>query len=255
MTTYFGDGAWGTGVHRQLFAAEQDGNWWEMNQRVAALEGADSEVVGISNITVIGNQMKLFLTNGGSFGPFTLPTAVFQPRGEYTPGTAYAYLDLFTVRKYGLYITLRDFVAPQGPFNPAAVDGNGDHLYAVVFGESAWVHDVGFSYPGKPGQGIGEGEVFMEHIFTRAVTISASFEKSLAKLGVAPSSLLMMHITKNDETIGSVTFLPDSRDGVLEWDVPGVQEFEVSDVLGVRRPTLIDATARRLVMTIVTEVV
>lgn len=93
--TYRTAGAWGAGKGSNLTAAEFDGNNWDFAQRITALETSPTEPNQISNITVVGTQMTIYLEGGASFGPFTLPQANFRPSivglldpatdGTYTP--------------------------------------------------------------------------------------------------------------------------------------------------------------------------
>jgi hypothetical protein len=78
-TTYRTAGAWGAGKGSNLTAAEVDGNFYGLDQRIADLEGNPPAPNEISNITVTGTQMTIYLEGGASFGPFTLPQANFRP--------------------------------------------------------------------------------------------------------------------------------------------------------------------------------
>ncbi|MBZ9705393.1 hypothetical protein LB543_01445 [Mesorhizobium sp. ESP7-2] len=79
MLTYVGNGAWGSGKGAPLDVSEFDGNIWELVQRIAAIIADIPAPLNISNITVIGTQMTIYLENATVFGPFTLPQADFRP--------------------------------------------------------------------------------------------------------------------------------------------------------------------------------
>jgi hypothetical protein len=93
--TYRTAGAWGAGKGSNLTATEVDGNFYDLDQRVVDLEENPPVPNEISNITVSGTQMTIYLEGGASFGPFTLPQANFRPSivaalpvatdGTYTP--------------------------------------------------------------------------------------------------------------------------------------------------------------------------
>lgn len=72
--TYRTDGDWGTGKGSNLTAAEVDENFYDHEERIAALEATGgTDGVGISNITQSGTQLTVHLTDASTLGPFTLP--------------------------------------------------------------------------------------------------------------------------------------------------------------------------------------
>ncbi|RWN35781.1 hypothetical protein [Mesorhizobium sp.] len=73
------DGAWGVGQGYNLTALQVDGNFYDLDQRIQAIEDNPPEPVNISNITVVGTQMTIYLEDATVFGPFTLPQANFRP--------------------------------------------------------------------------------------------------------------------------------------------------------------------------------
>lgn len=77
--TYRTTGAWGPGKGSNLTAAEVDGNFHDLDQRVTGLESNPPTPDEISNITVTGTQMTIWLVSGAHFGPFTLPQAAWRP--------------------------------------------------------------------------------------------------------------------------------------------------------------------------------
>ena len=99
-------GAWGPGLGRNLTPAEVDGNFWDHEGRLDDLETNPPEAVGISNITSNGSQIIVYLDNGTSFGPFTLPIAAFRSRGEWAASTGYFANDFVVVPGYGVYLVL-----------------------------------------------------------------------------------------------------------------------------------------------------
>lgn len=72
-------GAWGAGQGYNLTAAQVDGNFYELAERIAAVIADIPAPLNISNITVIGTQMRIYLEDATVFGPFTLPQATFRP--------------------------------------------------------------------------------------------------------------------------------------------------------------------------------
>lgn len=96
-------GVWGVGKGSNLTREEVDGNFWALVERIVALETGGEAPVGIANITVVGTQMTIILTDATELGPYTLPTAHFVWRDEWTPNTVYGALNVFTVG-YSVYL-------------------------------------------------------------------------------------------------------------------------------------------------------
>jgi hypothetical protein len=101
-------GAWGAGKGANLTPTEVDSNFWSLAQAIVELQDAPADPVGIASITVAGTQMTITLTDGAVMGPFTLPVLTFRWRGEWTPMTLYAELDVFTVENTGIFLVQID---------------------------------------------------------------------------------------------------------------------------------------------------
>lgn len=237
---------WGLGVLRRLTSMEIDLNFWELYNRLQTLEQNPAEGIGISNITVLGSQLMIYMSDGSSYGPFALPIATFAPRGNYQAGASYKAMNLVTVPNMGLYLVLVDHTA--GPtFNPDLTVG-GDPAYLLVFGTDAFIYDIGFFFPGKPGQGIEADQPFAAHVFMRDVYIRSPIALGKAKLLVAPSAPLVFPLYKNNTQVGSIDFAAASLTGTFTF-AANVQ-FAANDMLAARRPALIDTTARGLAVTL-----
>lgn len=143
------DSSWGVGKGAPLTSLEVDQNFFELLMRVAGLEDNPPEAASISNFQVIGSQLKIFLTNGDEFGPYTLPIAAFQFRGEWALNTEYFELDIFEVPDVGLFMVRVDHVTPEsGEFDPNAVSEDSEHtaLYLQLFGAPSGSGTVGSEY-------------------------------------------------------------------------------------------------------------
>ena len=68
-------GAWGAGKGSNLTPGEVDANFKAIADALDDLEANPPEAVPISNITQSGSSITVWLEDGTSFGPFTLPTA------------------------------------------------------------------------------------------------------------------------------------------------------------------------------------
>jgi hypothetical protein len=91
-----------------LTGAEADGNFIDLNDRLASLEsGLAAE--GIGAVEVVGDQMTILGTDGADYGTFTLP-APLTVKGAWATETAYAVRDV--VRESGsAYVCVQDHVS------------------------------------------------------------------------------------------------------------------------------------------------
>lgn len=121
---------WGAGKGSPINATERDIGLWSLQERIRELEENPPEPISISNITVSGSQMTVHLSNGGTLGPFTLPVAVMQAAGNYTPGREYLQLDLVRVGGFGLYLVLQDHTA-EAEFDPD-LEISGEPVYFLI---------------------------------------------------------------------------------------------------------------------------
>lgn len=240
---------WGdTGKLADLTADEIDGNFWELYSRLLALEDNPPQAVSISNILVSGSQMTFQMSDASSFGPFTLPIASFQYRGDYVPGTHYFELDLVSVPNQGLFMVKIEHDG-EDPFDPTAIDPDTSVAeYLLVFGENAYIYDVGFFYPGRPGTGIESDGYLAAHQFVRPVVLQAAAPGSSASLRIAPAAALSFPLLANGTAVGSIDFALGSIAGTftLTADVP----LATGDILSVSPPAAIDDTARDLTLTL-----
>lgn len=243
---YVTTGAWGTGTGVPNPAATIDGNFYDLDQRVQNLVDNPPVAVGISNIQVNGSQLMIFLSNGASFGPYTLPVAAIQFKGEYVPGTQYFELDIFSVVGQGIFLVRIDHEGPD-PFNPALLI-LGEPAYVKIWGDDPYRYDFGLFIPGEPGSGFLTGERIFSHIAVADVFIAEDAPGSRALLATAPSDGdLVFVINKNETQVGTLTF-PDGDDvGVFEI-VDGVQLVD-GDRFSLIRPNTLDTAARELTVT------
>lgn len=230
-----------------LTVDEFDDNFYELYTRILALETSPPTAVGISNITVTGSQLLISMTDGvTSYGPFTLPIASFRFRGDYVPATAYAALDIVSVPNQGLFL-INIAHTGENPFDPNAVDGGAHPLYSLLFGEGIEIYDVGFFYPGKPGQGIDSAGWMFAHKFVRPVTAPASLADSKASLRVASAATLSFPIYKNGgSSIGSVDFATGVTEGTFTFATD--TDFATDDLIQIGPAVTLDTNAKDLMV-------
>lgn len=246
--TYRTTGPWGAGKGSNLTPTEVDTNFKTLKDEIDALTGSPPTAVGISNIEVIGTQMKIFLSDGTSYGPYTLPYVMFHSRGDWAPDTLYSTLDLITVPQKGLYLVNKDHESGD-EFDPDLVV-DGVPAYSLVFPELSYIYDIAFFYPGKPGFGIASGGYMLAHMFCRDILFAAGLTDSLAKLRVAPAADMSFPIYVNTTEIGTLTFAAGVTDGVFTFD--DAVQMQVGDILNVGPAAAgLDADARDLTVTFI----
>lgn len=133
-------GAWGPGLGRNLTPGEVDGNFWDHEGRISDIEDNPPAAIGISNITSNGSQFTVYLEDGTSFGPFTLPVAAFRSRGEWAAATVYFINDIVYVPGSGVYRVVTNHTS-AGSFSNSAdyellLPSNNPAVIATISGTS-----------------------------------------------------------------------------------------------------------------------
>lgn len=231
-----------------LTVDEADDNFFELYTRLKALETSPPTAVGISNISVIGSQMLVTMTDATTFGPFTLPIAKLNFAGDYTPGSTYHALDLIDTQGLGLYMVLMDVTDADDPFDPNKVDGSGNPYFNLVFGENVYIYDVGFFYPGKPGQGIDSDGYMAAHQFARPVVLPVNCPGSTANLRIATTAALSFPLFYNGAALGTVDFAIGATVGTFTTSAE--QAMATNDIVALGPAVAMDATAKDLTITL-----
>ena len=246
----WGDGN-GLGTGGNLTPQQADDNTWELHGRIKDIEDNPPTAVSIASFTVIGSQMQVNMTDGSIQGPFDLPIATLRLIGDWVNDMPLLPLDVFTVPHDGVYMVNIAHTTPAAPavFDPAADDGSGNPLYTKIFGDDAYIYDVGWFYPGMPGLGIDDSSPLAGHEFGRAVVCPADLPDSRASLRVAPNFDLSFDLQINGVVKGSVDFAAGETAGTFTWadDV----SCAVGDVIYIMKPTAVDSTARDLTVTLI----
>jgi hypothetical protein len=239
----------GSGTGGNLTPVEVDLNFWELYTRLKNLEDNPPVAVSITGMTVVGTQWQVNMSDGSHFGPFTLPLATFQLKGDWQNGFHYFELDIIVVDGVGLFLVRIEHTTPALPavFDPLADDGSGHLLYLKLFGEGPRIYDFGFFAPGNPGEGVTGGEYLFAHLFARGVVLGVGLVGSIATLQVPPAADLSMDLQKNGSNIGTLTFLAGVATGSFTFASEVI--FTAGDVFGVVVPAL-DDDARQLNITI-----
>src|SRR5262245_28990883 len=124
MTIYYvTTGAWGSGTGTPLAAAQVDGNFYDVDQRIVNLVGNIASGKMIDHVTYTSSSFTLHYTDSTS-DVIALPVATLNYVGAWANSTAYFAGNLIT-NAGSFYQVLEDHTspAPPTPFNPNATDG------------------------------------------------------------------------------------------------------------------------------------
>jgi hypothetical protein len=240
----------GTGTGGNLTPLQLDLNFWQLYSRLLNLETNPPTAVNIASMTVVGTQWVVTMTDASTFGPFTLPIATFQLKGEWQNSFTYYELDIVEVPDVGLYLVRIQHTTPAtpAPFDPLADDGLGNLLYLKLFGEGPRIYDFGFFLPGKPGEGAPAGEFLAAHAFGRDVVLPAGLTGSVAKLLTAPTSALSFDLQDATGVVGSIDFTAGNAVGTFSFAANIA--YVNGGYIGIMPPAAVDATAKQLFVTI-----
>lgn len=242
-------GAWGAGKGSNLTPVEVDENFWALVQAVIDVEAIEPHQ--ITNITTSGNKMTVHVDGGGTFGPFTLPTATFHFRDAWAPETNYLLGDFFTGND-GFYFVSRDFTSNSGSvFLPLFGDGPGGPPARLVIPYPNLYGIAGF-YPGLVGLGIsndsGDSAVMFSHVFAHSVYILADAPLARVVLEAAPFAdtvYPIQHATFASDSpvsIGSIAIAAGEQEAVITFT--DTVQFAPGDRFQIQRPESIDGLAR-----------
>lgn len=231
------DDKWGDGKGANLTPTEVDLNFWDHEQRLNEVEENPAQPKNIDHITVSGNQMTIVLDDASTFGPFTLPEAVFEFTGNFVAAHVYHTYDFFLAGD-GLYMVLRNHTS-AGAFNPE--DGNIDGDYYQLILPFPNLYDIGFFYPGTPGRGIEDGEALFTFRANRNFYLVEDLPVSTAGVQTAPDGTLVFPVYKNATAIGSITIASGETVGTFTF--PADVQFASGDRLRVVRAGTLDVTA------------
>lgn len=120
-----------TGKGSRLTSLEVDANFY--NLLVAIIELLNGGAFGVS-VSFNGSSLTFNWSDGTQSGPYRLPTAVFNPVGEWTNGATYHVNDVVSVNGVGYFLVLEDHTtASEGDFDANLTEGTGDDpVYAQI---------------------------------------------------------------------------------------------------------------------------
>ena len=139
---YRTSGLWGAGKGANLVAAEVDGNFYDVDQRIVTLEDAIPDAANsIAFFSVTGSLFNVHMTNGTIQGPFALPQVTWNFRADWLPSTVYNANDVVSANG-STYLVLVNHVSAL-TFDAGANDGAGHDYYGRLLTNPANVLPAG----------------------------------------------------------------------------------------------------------------
>jgi len=253
---YVTTGAWGTGSGTPNSAAQVDGNFYDLDQRVVSLNTSLATGKRIDTVTYTDIDMTFHFTDGSS-QVILLPIATMQYVGDWANSTPYIRGDLITANN-GFYQVLQPHTSPStGPFDPNAVDGSSRPLYSLWMPIRDVNYDAAIFVPGSIQRSA--GELFFVGIANRTMSLASGTANAYAYLDVANNAVgatnIVLSIQKNRTEIGTITFAAggtvDAGGGqVGVFSIPAQSNFVEGDRYGLKVTQSNNATPSGLSVTL-----
>lgn len=257
MTTWRLTNTCGTGKGSNLTPAEVDGNFWDVEQGIAAIvQITPPDITTISQddyalrITVSTRPWDTETATGTetedfsyTYGPFYPPTVKFRFTGWYRANFGYQAFDILqrydgTVHS-GMYLVTQDYTS-DAAFDPYAEATEGP-IYHKIYGESH-IFDIAAYLPfemGAPGAETETAarELLYQIVAPRAFTIEETTEIAAGYVYIrgAPTEDLICSVQKNGVEIGNFAVPAGQHTAQISMDTE--TNFDAGDVLSVVRET------------------
>lgn len=234
---------WGIGQGSDLSATQVDINFWYLYTLITLLDeqiNHNGGLNGIASFSVSGNSLYVTMNSGLVFGPYTLPTSSWNPRGLWQSSTPYAVNDVIYD---GNAVYLVIFAHTSGTtFSPTANDGSGHFYYKLIFQDAQQTRNFALYAQGS----VQANEVLQQYITTDAFTLPYGLTGSQAVQGVATTTNVSYSIAKNGTVIGSVDFTPTS----VSFTFTAQVSFAIGDILSIIAPAVPDNTQANVSITL-----
>lgn len=240
---YVTTGAWGAGTGTPNSAAQVDGNFHDVDQRLVGLAADLNEGKRIDTVSYTSNSMTFHFTDDTT-QVIPLPIATFRYLGNWANSTPYAPGDLLTAGN-GFFQVLEPHTTPPwpAPFDPNATDGSTDDnpLYQLWMPLHDINYDAAIFVPGSIQREA--DELLFVGIANRGMNLGSGNANAYAYLDVGNDASgatdIIISIEKNGSEIGTVTFAAggdlDTAGGqVGEFDIPAATDFAAGDRYALR---------------------
>jgi hypothetical protein len=241
---YVTTGAWGAGTGAPNSAAQVDGNFHDVDQRIVALNADLAEGKRIDSVSHTDNDMTFHFTDGTS-QTIPLPIATITYVGQWTNSTPYTRGQMVSVRALGMFQVLVDHTTPPLPagFDPNATDGSTDEnpLYSFWMPLYDINYDAAIFVPGSIQRTA--GEVLFQAVANRAMQLASGNAHAYAYLDVGNEATgatdIILAIERNRVEIGTITF---SAAGDIDtgggqngaFNIPATVDFAEGDTYAIR---------------------
>jgi hypothetical protein len=226
---YVTTGAWGSGTGTPNSAAQVDGNFYDLDQRIVDLV---SDVAGgnsIDSISYTDNSMTFHFSNGSS-QTVPLPIATLNYVGTWTNATPYTRGHMITAAN-GFYQILQDHTTPPWPaaFDPNATDGSTaqNPLYSLWMPINDVNYDAAIFAPGSIQRN--PGELIFLGIAARPMFLPVGNANCYAYLDIGNDSTgatdIILSIEHNRVEVGTITF---AANGDIDTAGGQVGEFDIA---------------------------
>ena len=239
---YVTTGPWGAGTGTPNTAAQVDGNFYDLDQRVVELNAALAEGKRIDSVTYTSNAMTFHFTDATS-QIIPLPVATYTYVGQWTNDRPYVIGELFTADN-GFYQVLENHTSPSwpAPFDPDATDETTDQnpLYSLWMPIQDVNYDAAIFVPGSIQRE--PNELLFVGIANRKMRLDGA-EFAYAYLDVGNDATgatdIVVSIEWNRTEIGTITFAAggevDTAGGqVGEFSIPAPIGFAEGDTYALR---------------------
>ena len=246
---YVTTGAWGAGTGAPNSAAQVDGNFHDVDQRIVTLNADLAEGKRIDTVTYTSTSMTFHFTDGTS-QVIPLPVATLEYVGVWTNDTPYMRGHMVTAGN-GFYQVLQNHTTPSSPapFDPNAVDGSSNPLYQLFLPLNDVNYDAAIFVPGSIQRTA--GELLFQGIANRTMQLGSGDEGAYARLDVANpvgATSIILSIQKNTTEIGTITIAANAQDGA--FNVPAATDFAEGDRYALRVTQSANATPSGLSVTL-----
>jgi hypothetical protein len=240
---YVTTGAWGAGTGTPNSAAQVDGNFYDVDQRIVDLNADLDEGKRIDFVTYTATSMTFHFTDGTS-QVIPLPVATLEYIGPWTNDTPYQRGNMI-VAENGFYQVLENHTTPPppAPFDPNATDGSTDNnrLYQLWMPLNDVNYDAAIFVPGSIQRTA--GELLFQGIANRTMRLGSGNEGAYAYLDVGNDGTgaadIILSIEKNGTEIGTITFDAagdiDTAGGQAgDFNIPAATDFAEGDRYALR---------------------
>jgi len=240
---YVTTGDWGAGTGTPNTAAQVDGNFYDLDQRIIAVNDDLAEGKRIDHVTYTSNSMTFYYTDGTS-QVIPLPVATLEYVGQWQNDTPYQRGQMISAGN-GFYQVRETHVTPPWPaqFDPNDTDDSTDHnpLYGLWMPIRDINYDAAIFVPGSI-QRMAD-ELLFVGIANRTMELNAGDERAYAYLDVGNEGTgatdIIIAIEKNRAEIGTITFAAggdvDTAGGQIgAIDIPAATDFAEGDTYALR---------------------